>query len=115
MHDYRDAAEQAAKLADKFTDIRALILFRWKVTGALGVTAVCVVLVADLLYGSVALWVTSVVGSAALAIAGRRKDGSPGRKAALSGPRTLTWTMDPQVLVDAYRDAKLIGKDEPSD
>ena len=30
----------------------------------------------------------------------------------LAGPRTLTWTMDPQVLVDAFRDAKLIGKDE---
>src|SRR5215470_15787922 len=32
--------------------------------------------------------------------------------AVLAGPRTLTWTMAPQVLVDAYRDAKLIGKDE---
>jgi DNA segregation ATPase FtsK/SpoIIIE, S-DNA-T family len=47
-----------------------------------------------------------------LAVTGRRKDGSPGRKAVLAGPRTLTWTMDPQVLVDAFRDAKLIGKDE---
>ena len=48
----------------------------------------------------------------ALALTGRRKDGSPGRKAVLSGPRALTWTMDPQVLVDAFRDAKLTSKDE---
>lgn len=53
-----------------------------------------------------------MIASAVLAITGRRKDGSPGRKAVLPGPRTLTWTMDPQALVDAYRDAKLIGKDE---
>ena len=39
-------------------------------------------------------------------------DGSPGRKAVLAGSRTLTWTMDPQVLVEAFRDAKLIDKDE---
>ena len=30
----------------------------------------------------------------------------------LAGPRSLTWTMDPAVLVDVFRDAKLIGKDE---
>jgi hypothetical protein len=35
--------------------------------------------------------------------ASRLEGGSPGRKAVLSGPRTLTWTMDPQVLVDAFR------------
>jgi S-DNA-T family DNA segregation ATPase FtsK/SpoIIIE len=73
---------------------------------------VLAVLVADLVYGSPVYWIGGMVMSAALAISGRRKDGSPGRKAALAGPRTLTWTMDPQVLVDAYRDAKLIGKDE---
>ncbi|MFC5099700.1 hypothetical protein [Kibdelosporangium philippinense] len=66
----------------------------------------------DLVYGGGPLWIAGAVGSVALAIVGRRKDGSPGRKAVLAGPRTLTWTMDPQVLVDAFRDAKLIGKDE---
>ncbi|CAM4098413.1 cell division protein FtsK [Kibdelosporangium persicum] len=112
VRDYRTAAEEAAKLADKFTDIRALTLFRWKVTTAVTVAAVVVMLVADVLYGARALWITGLAGAVTLAIAGRRKDGSPGRKAALAGPRTLTWTMDPQVLVDAFRDAKLIGKDE---
>ena len=48
----------------------------------------------------------------ALAVLGRRRDGAPGVRPCLAGPRTLTWTMDPQVLVDAFRDAKLIGKDE---
>lgn len=112
VHDYRDAAEQSEKLADKFTEIRALTLFRWRVTGIVALAAAFAILVADVAYGSTALWITSIIVSAVLAITGRRKDGSPGRKAVLSGPRTLTWTMDPQVLVDAYRDAKLIGKDE---
>jgi S-DNA-T family DNA segregation ATPase FtsK/SpoIIIE len=112
VHDYREAAELAEKLADKFTDIRALTLFRWKVTGVSMAVAASVVTVVWVVYGSPALWGTAGVLSAALAILGRRKDGSPGRKAVLSGPRSLTWTMDPQVLVDAFRDAKLIGKDE---
>jgi DNA segregation ATPase FtsK/SpoIIIE, S-DNA-T family len=112
VHDYRAAAEESAKLADKFADIRMLTLFRWKVTGTVVAVGMLAVLVADVLYGSRVLWLTAMVGSAVLAIAGRRKDGSPGRKAALAGPRTLTWTMDPQVLLDAFRDAKLIGKDE---
>jgi len=112
VRDYREAAELSEKLADKYVEIRALTLFRWKVTGAVSAAAAAGVTVAELLYGAPALWLTAAVASAVLAIAGRRKDGSPGRKAVLSGPRTLTWTMDPQVLVDAFRDAKLIGKDE---
>nr|WP_042178940.1 FtsK/SpoIIIE domain-containing protein [Kibdelosporangium sp. MJ126-NF4]CEL13529.1 Cell divisionFtsK/SpoIIIE protein [Kibdelosporangium sp. MJ126-NF4] len=110
--DYREAAENAEKLADKFVEIRALTLFRWKVTGiTVALVSVAVALV-DLVYGTAPLWIAGGVGSVVLAIVGRRKDGSPGRKAVLAGPRTLTWTMDPQVLVDAFRDAKLIGKDE---
>ncbi|HEY0806052.1 MAG TPA: cell division protein FtsK, partial [Pseudonocardiaceae bacterium] len=112
VHDYREAAEQSEKLADKFTEIRALTLFRWKVTGAAILTGAVVVIIVDLVYGARAVWIMAGIGSVALAVTGRRKDGSPGRKAVLAGPRTLTWTMDPQVLVDAFRDAKLIGKDE---
>jgi S-DNA-T family DNA segregation ATPase FtsK/SpoIIIE len=112
VHDYREAAEQSEKLADKYTEIRALTLFRWKVTGVTAVSVVLLVSVAVLVFGSTALWAVGLVGSATLAVVGRRKDGSPGRKAVLAGPRTLTWTMDPQVLVDAFRDAKLTGKDE---
>ncbi|WAL63763.1 FtsK/SpoIIIE domain-containing protein [Amycolatopsis cynarae] len=112
VHDYRDAAEHQEKLADKFIQIRELTLFRWRVTGAVAASAVVVGTVLVVLWGSRPLWIAAAVISAALAILGRRKDGSPGRKPALAGPRTLAWTMDPQVLVDAFRDAKLIGKDE---
>nr|WP_040406208.1 hypothetical protein [Amycolatopsis nigrescens] len=112
VQDYRTAAEESEKLADKFTEIRVLTLFRWKITGALFAVVTVVVVLVDLVYGTDPLWIAGAAASAALAILGRRKDGSPGRKPALAGPRTLTWTMDPQVLVDAFRDAKLIGKDE---
>jgi DNA segregation ATPase FtsK/SpoIIIE, S-DNA-T family len=112
VQDYREAAELSEKLADKFTEIRALTLFRWKVTGAVTLVVGLGALIADVVYGTRALWLGGGVLSAALAVLGRRRDGSPGRKAVLAGPRTLTWTMDPQVLVDAFRDAKLIGKDE---
>ncbi|MGZ3140518.1 cell division protein FtsK [Lentzea chajnantorensis] len=112
VRDYRDAAEQSEKLADKFVEIRALTLFRWKVTGTVLLVGGAVVTVAWVLYGDVVLWSVGGVGAAVLAIVGRAKDGSPGRKSVLAGPRTLTWTMDSQVLVDAFRDAKLIGKDE---
>jgi S-DNA-T family DNA segregation ATPase FtsK/SpoIIIE len=113
VHDYREAAEQSEKLADKFTEIRALTLFRWKITGAVSGGMVITVGTLSVVYGSVTWWSALGVSSAVLAISGRRKDGAPGRKAVLAGPRTLTWTMDPQVLLDAFRDAKLIGKDEP--
>ncbi|QYN18842.1 FtsK/SpoIIIE domain-containing protein [Amycolatopsis sp. DSM 110486] len=112
VRDYRTAAEESEKLADKFIEIRALTLFRWKVSGAIAVVVAIAVAVIDLVYGDDPLWISGAAASVALAVLGRRKDGSPGRKPALAGPRTLTWTMDPQVLVDAFRDAKLIGKDE---
>jgi S-DNA-T family DNA segregation ATPase FtsK/SpoIIIE len=112
VHDYWEAAEQADKLADKFIEIRALTLFRWKLTAAAIWASAAALTLADLLYGNSALWIAVGAGAVALAITGQRTDGSPGRQAVLVGPRTLTWTMDPQVLVDAFRDAKLIGKDE---
>ncbi len=112
VHDYREAAEQSEKLADKFAEIRGLTLFRWKITGVALAVSVVSLAILDLIYGHRVLWIAGVVASAALAILGRQKDGSPGRKAALAGPRSLAWTMDPQILVDAFRDAKLIGKDE---
>jgi S-DNA-T family DNA segregation ATPase FtsK/SpoIIIE len=112
VHDYREAAEQAEKLADKFVEIRALTIFRWRVTlfvtGASGIG----VTVAATIYGPQVWWVLTGAAAGALAWIGRRRDGAPGRTAVLAGPRSLTWTMDPQILVDAFRDAKLIGKDE---
>jgi S-DNA-T family DNA segregation ATPase FtsK/SpoIIIE len=112
VRDYRDAAESSEKLADKFTEIRALTLFRWKVTGASVVAVVVALSLVELIYGSRGMWSAAGLMAVALAIVGRRRDGSPGRKAVLAGPRSLAWTMDPQVLVDAFRDAKLVGKDE---
>nr|WP_307849800.1 cell division protein FtsK [Qaidamihabitans albus] len=112
VRDYREAAEESQKLADKFGDIRELTLFRWKVTTAVLAALVLVGVLVGFLYGERPLWIAGAVASVALAVLGRQKDGSPGRKPSLAGPRTLTWTMDPQVLVDAFRDAKLIGKDE---
>src|SRR5689334_18613919 len=50
VHDYREAAEQSEKLADKFVEIRALTLFRWKVTGVVVVGAVVAGAVLDLLW-----------------------------------------------------------------
>jgi S-DNA-T family DNA segregation ATPase FtsK/SpoIIIE len=112
VRDYREAAEQSEKLADKYIEIRELTLLRWRVTGAVAGTSTTGVAVADMLYGPTALWIITGIGAAVLAITGRRKDGSPGRRPVLAGPRSLSWTMDPQILVDAFRDAKLIGKDE---
>ncbi len=112
VRDYREAAELSEKLADKFIEIRELTLFRWRVTATIAVTTGVGGAVAYLVYGPPGLWIAGTAAAVALAILGRRKDGSPGRRAVLAGPRTLTWTMDPQVLVDAFRDAKLIGKDE---
>ncbi|RKT53020.1 cell division protein FtsK [Saccharothrix australiensis] len=111
----RGSAESAKRTASggrtSFGDIRALTLFRWKVTGAVGGGVAVAVAVLDLLHGHRVLWIGGGVVAVGLAVLGR-KDGSPGRKAVLSGPRTLTWTMDSRALVDAFRDAKLIGKDE---
>ena len=87
-------------------------VFRWKLTAAAIWAGTVAITVVEVVYGAGALWITAGAGAVALAITGRHKDGSPGHKAVLSGPRTLTWTMDPHVLVDAFRDAKLIGKDE---
>jgi len=112
VRDFREAAEQAEKLADKFTEIRELTLFRWKITALVVVLTAVALLLIRLVYGDRPLWIVAAVAALALAILGRRKDGNPGRRPVLAGPRALTWTMDPQVLVDAFRDAKLIGKDE---
>jgi S-DNA-T family DNA segregation ATPase FtsK/SpoIIIE len=112
VRDYREAAEQSEKLADKYVEIRELTLFRWRVTGAVTGLSAAGVAVTDMIYGSRTLWITAIISAVGLAIIGRRKDGSPGRRAVLAGPRSLSWTMDPQILVDAFRDAKLIGKDE---
>jgi S-DNA-T family DNA segregation ATPase FtsK/SpoIIIE len=96
-----------------------VVVMRRSLTAALlglaalvGLNALPPVLVVRLPWGAKVLWGAALVVAAALAIAGRRRDGSPGRKPILAGPRSFAWTMDPQILVDAFRDARLIGKDE---
>ncbi|ACU37530.1 cell division protein FtsK [Actinosynnema mirum] len=112
VRDYREAAEQAEKLADKYVEIRELGLYRWRVTGmALGLVS-ALLFAGYVVWGGVLLWGVAGGGATVVAVIGRRKDGSPGRKAVMNGARVLAWTMDGQLLVDAFRDAKLIGKDE---
>jgi hypothetical protein len=60
VRDFREAAEQSEKLADKFAEIRALTLFRWKVTGAVMVAAALCGAVVELLYGRRGLWLLVV-------------------------------------------------------
>ena len=52
VHDYREAAEQADKLADKFIEIRTLTLFRWKLTAATIWAGAAALTLADLLWRS---------------------------------------------------------------
>lgn len=112
VQDYREAAEQSEKLAEKFLEIRRLTLFRWKVTGAVALATAAGGAVVYAVYGTPGLWVAAGLIAATLAVFGRRNDGAAGRKPVLAGPRTLAWTMDSQLLVDAFRDTRLIGKDE---
>ncbi len=112
MREYREAVVAAERLAGKFMEIRALTLFRWKVTGVVFVVVVIAMALVDLVYGPLWLWVAVLVLSALFAVFGRRREGAAGRKSVLAGPRVLTWATDPQVFVNAFRDAKLIGKDE---
>ena len=66
VHDYREAAEQAEKLADKFIEIRALTVFRWKLIAAAIWAGAVAVTVVDFLYGATALWITAGVGAVTL-------------------------------------------------
>uniref|UniRef100_UPI003F49B21B FtsK/SpoIIIE domain-containing protein n=1 Tax=Amycolatopsis sp. CA-096443 TaxID=3239919 RepID=UPI003F49B21B len=54
-------------------------------------------------------WLAAAGASVAFAVAGRRKDGSPGRKNAFPGTRTLAWTINGDVLVETFQAAKVIG------
>ena len=111
--DYREAAEQADKLADKYLEIRELALFRWRITTAVlaaGGAAGTAVVVVD---GPRYLWALSAVIALVLAWTGPAQGRSTG-PAGGAGRATVT-DLDHgsrQVLVDAFRDAKLIGKDE---
>src|SRR6187399_1304069 len=60
--------------------------------------------------GPIMWWAAGGVFSTGLAIAGRRQ-GNSGRSAVIR-PHSIAWAMDGNNLVTAFRDAKLIGKEE---
>lgn len=111
VKDFYDAAKQAQQLAHRFDDIQRYRVRRrvWTL-GSVAFTG-SAVMVGTLIQGPVTLWVTGATVSGVLAVAGRRKDGS-GRGAVIK-PRSIGWTMTGEDIVGAFRDAKLIGKDDP--
>lgn len=110
VQDFYDAAKQSQQLAHRFDEIQRHRARRMVWTlGTVATTGVGLV-VADLTAGPVVVWVVGVALSGGLALAGRRQDGA-GRTPLLR-PRSISWAMDGNNLVTAFRDAKLIGKDD---
>ncbi|GLZ29368.1 cell division protein FtsK [Lentzea sp. NBRC 105346] len=109
--DFYDAAKSADKLADRWQEIAVVRRRRSVLSLAFAGTTALGVLVTELMAGSMPLVLTGSAVSAVLAVAGRRKDGAGGRSTRL-GSRSLAWLMNGDHLVIAFRDAKLIGKDE---
>ncbi|QFZ17555.1 hypothetical protein [Saccharothrix syringae] len=108
--DFYDAARSSDSLASRWQEIAVVRRRR----GVITLVATCATglggLVVDLTAGSVPLAVAGGAVSVALAVAGRRKDGSPGRQAVLGGARSLAMLLDGDNLVQAFRDAGVIGK-----
>ncbi|MGY6657641.1 FtsK/SpoIIIE domain-containing protein [Amycolatopsis sp. TRM77291] len=112
VEDFYAAAKSADKLADRFDEIHShRVRRRWWTLAILTVGAGGLVTV-ELIYGPVVWWIAATALSLTLAAAGRRKDGSPGRKNVFPGTRTLAWTINGDVLVEAFRAAKVIGPKE---
>lgn len=112
VSDYREAAMTDGKYADKAKDIRETSRLRWKATLILAVVVAITLTLVALLASALILWMSLLILGSVLAVAGRRKDGSPGRKPSLPTARRFGWTMDPDVLNTNFREARVIGKDE---
>ncbi|QFZ17728.1 cell division protein FtsK [Saccharothrix syringae] len=109
--DFYEASKAADRLADKWQEI-AVVRRRRGVISLVGMSAASLAgLVAELAVGSLPLLVTAGAMSAVLAAAGRSREGAGGRSTRL-GSRSLAWLMNGDHLVTAFRDAKLIGRDE---
>lgn len=108
--DLYEASKSGDQLAARYSEIHHhRVRRRWWTAG----TTVAVALsmgIGDLVAGPITWWIAGATVTGTLAVAGRRKDGA-GRKAVM-GARTLAWAMDGNHLVEAFRAAKLIGKDE---
>lgn len=110
VSDLYEASKSGDQLAARYAEIHHhRVRRRWWTAGTAVVTAVAVV-VGDLVAGPVTWWLVGAAVTSTLAVAGRNKD-KAGRKAVM-GARTLAWAMDGNHLVEAFRNAKLIGKDE---
>lgn len=111
VRDLYEASQATAQLVARYDDIhRYRVRRRWWTL----VTLVVVgggLLVAELIEGPLVWWLAGLGVSVPLAIAGRRRQ-DKGRQAIMR-PRSLSWSMDGgEHMVTAFREAKLIGKDE---
>ena len=109
--DFYKASKAADRLADKWQEIAVVRRRRGVISvvavGGIGLSG----LITELTAGSLPLLVAGGAVSVLLAVAGRRKDGAGGRRTQL-GSRSLAWLMNGDHLVTAFRDARLIGRDE---
>jgi S-DNA-T family DNA segregation ATPase FtsK/SpoIIIE len=114
LQEERESARKNGKLDDRGPGIREVSTRRWKITGCTALGLVVVALLLRFVFTDIAalvLWSTVAVVAVGLMILGRAKDGTPGRKPVLGG-RGFTWTMNPELLNQAYRDAGKIKKDQ---
>ena len=110
VRDLYDAAKASQQLAARYDDIHHHRVRRRVWTLVITAGAGGALAIADLTAGPIVLWGTTAGLSAVLATVGRRKGGAG--RAAVIRPRSISWAMDGNNLVTAFRDAKLIGKDE---
>jgi len=110
VEDFYEAAKAGDVLPTRFTEIQAHRTKRRWISTACAVCATGGLYAGLMFEGPLVVWGAALVASGALALAGRPRGGT-GRKAVM-GSRTLSWAMDGNHLVDAFRDAKIIGKDE---
>jgi S-DNA-T family DNA segregation ATPase FtsK/SpoIIIE len=114
LYEEREHARKDNKLHEKGPGLREASRRRWKGTGLALLALVVVGLLLRFVFPATAplvLWPALAALLIALMLLGRAKDGTPGRKPVLGG-RGFGWTMNPEMLNDAYRHAKLIKKDQ---
>lgn len=111
VSDFYEASKAADRLAAQWQEIAAVRRRRGVISLVSAGTTGLAGLVVELTAGSLPLLLAGGAVSGALAVAGRRKDGAGGRSTQL-GHRSLAWLMNGDHLVTAFRDAKLIGRDE---
>ncbi|MEU9819230.1 cell division protein FtsK [Pseudonocardia alni] len=112
VNDFRHSAKADGRFSDKAETIRNLSLLRWKVTGGALLGAALGLYLLLLFATTMMLVALAVLLLFMLVMFGRTKDGAPGRKPTLGTARAFGWTMDPEMLNVAFRDAGVLKKDE---